>query len=72
MKNSLYLSDNLPTLRELPTASVDLVYLDPPFASKAAYSVSARALRYKALGELGWCFTTPGAMARKPKRTWSR
>jgi site-specific DNA-methyltransferase (adenine-specific) len=56
MKNSLYLSDNLPTLRELPTASVDLVYLDPPFASKAAYSVSARALRYKALGELGVVF----------------
>lgn len=56
MKNTLYLSDNLPVLKELPTASVDLVYLDPPFASKAAYSVSTRALRYKALGELGVVF----------------
>ena len=56
MKNTLYLSDNLPVLQKLPDASVDLVYLDPPFASKASYSVSARALRYEALRELGVVF----------------
>src|SRR5713226_3084345 len=33
-KNKLYFGDNLKTLREyVPDASVDLVYLDPPFNS---------------------------------------
>lgn len=39
-KSQLYFGDNLDVLREyVPTASVDLVYLDPPFNSNRAYNV---------------------------------
>ncbi len=39
-KNKLYFGDNLKILREyVPDASVDLIYLDPPFNSSAAYNV---------------------------------
>jgi DNA modification methylase len=38
--NKLFFGDNLSVLREeVPTASVDLVYLDPPFNSQARYNV---------------------------------
>lgn len=40
--NRLYYGDNLYYLRELDTASVDLIYLDPPFNSKAAYNLFFR------------------------------
>lgn len=39
-KNVLYYGDNLDVLRRyVPDASVDLVYLDPPFNSNATYNV---------------------------------
>ena len=39
-KNQLYFGDNLGILREhIPLASVDLIYLDPPFNSKATYNM---------------------------------
>jgi DNA modification methylase len=39
-KNKLYFGDNLKILREYVTdASVDLIYLDPPFNSQATYNV---------------------------------
>jgi hypothetical protein len=39
-KNKLYFGDNLDILRrEVPDASVDLIYLDPPFNSNTTYSV---------------------------------
>lgn len=31
MKNKVYFGDNLPILQRLPDASVDLIYIDPPF-----------------------------------------
>ena len=38
--NTLFYGDNLPILREhIPSESVDLVYLDPPFNSNRSYSV---------------------------------
>ena len=40
--NRLYFGDNLEWLRdwrEFPDASIDLVYLDPPFNSNADYNV---------------------------------
>ena len=40
--NSLYYGDNLPILRGFPDAIVDLVYLDPPFNSKADYNAIFR------------------------------
>ena len=39
-KNQLYFGDNLDILRNnIPDASVDLIYLDPPFNSNATYNV---------------------------------
>ncbi len=39
-KNQLYFGDNLGILRNhVPNASVDLIYLDPPFNSNASYNV---------------------------------
>jgi site-specific DNA-methyltransferase (adenine-specific) len=44
MPNALYYGDNLEILREhVPDASVDLIYLDPPFNSQANYNVLFRA-----------------------------
>jgi site-specific DNA-methyltransferase (adenine-specific) len=37
--NRLYYGDNLEVLRGFPDASVDLIYLDPPFNSNAGYNV---------------------------------
>ncbi|KPK89235.1 hypothetical protein AMJ80_10070 [bacterium SM23_31] len=40
MENTLYYGDNLHILRDyIPDESVDLIYLDPPFNSKADYNV---------------------------------
>lgn len=39
-QNTLFYGDNLPILRDyIPTESVDLVYLDPPFNSQRTYNV---------------------------------
>ena len=44
MTNRLYYGDNLEVLREhIADASVDLIYLDPPFNSNASYNVLFRA-----------------------------
>lgn len=44
MPKALYYGDNLAILREhIPDASVDLIYLDPPFNSQATYNVLFRA-----------------------------
>jgi len=38
--NTLFYGDNLPILRDyIPTESIDLVYLDPPFNSNRTYNV---------------------------------
>jgi DNA modification methylase len=37
--NKLYFGDNLDVLRAMPAECVDLIYLDPPFNSNAAYGV---------------------------------
>ncbi len=43
MTNTLFYGDNLLVLRDhIPDASVDLVYLDPPFNSNASYNVLFR------------------------------
>jgi len=39
MKTStIYINDNIKILRRLPTSSIDLVYLDPPFNSKRQFA----------------------------------
>lgn len=42
-RNTLYYGDNLAILRERPSDSVDLIYLDPPFNSNATYNVLFKA-----------------------------
>lgn len=37
--NALYLGDNLHVLRSLPSESIDLIYIDPPFFSGRNYNV---------------------------------
>lgn len=37
--NRLYFGDNLHVMRSLPTESVDLIYIDPPFFSQRTYNV---------------------------------
>lgn len=40
MQNALYYGDNLDVLRKyIPDNSIDLIYLDPPFNSKADYNI---------------------------------
>ena len=39
MKNQLILGDNLEVLKTLPSESVDLIYIDPPFFSNRTYEV---------------------------------
>jgi site-specific DNA-adenine methylase len=42
-ENTLFYGDNLPIVREyIPTESVDLVYLDPPFNPNRSYNVLFR------------------------------
>lgn len=43
IENTLYYGDNLKVLREhIPDNSIDLIYLDPPFSSKADYNILFR------------------------------
>lgn len=35
---TIWTGDNLPIIRGMNSASVDLIYLDPPFSSKANYA----------------------------------
>ena len=63
---SIFFGDNLEILKKqyIPMASVDLVYLDPPFNSKASYNVlfaeksgessAAQITRLKTPGVGGW------------------
>ena len=49
--NTLFYGDNLPVLREhIAAASVDLVYLDPPFNSSRSYTLS---------NSFAWCCRSP-------------
>jgi len=51
--NRLHFGDNLKWLRDakvFPDASVDLVYLDPPFNSNADYNVLFREASGEAMG----------------------
>ena len=61
MKRELYFGDNLEVLRKhIPDESVDLIYLDPPFNSKADYNVIFREHSGKG----------PGAQIRAFEDTW--
>jgi DNA modification methylase len=42
VSRTLYYGDNLEVMRQLPSETVDLIYLDPPFNSSADYNVIFR------------------------------
>jgi len=42
LNGSLYLGDNLEIMKSLPSASIDLVYIDPPFFSQRNYSAESK------------------------------
>ncbi|MFB3921711.1 MAG: hypothetical protein ACE145_08315 [Terriglobia bacterium] len=51
--NKLYFGDNLKILRGyVPDASVDLIYLDPPFNSSASYNAAALEQKGQKVGAL--------------------
>jgi 16S rRNA G966 N2-methylase RsmD len=66
-KNKLYFGDNLKILREyVPDASVDLIYLDPPFNSSAAQSFSVAPLYELRLGLCRGALRAPAGAHRAP------
>jgi site-specific DNA-methyltransferase (adenine-specific) len=72
-KNQLYFGDNLDILRNyIPPASVDLIYLDPPFNFKATYNV----LFAEKSGEQSAAqiprSRTPGTGGQSPRRPTTR
>ena len=73
-ENTLFYGDNLPILREyVPTESVDLVYLDPPFNSNRSYNVLFRDESGHDSESQIVVSRTPGTGATRPSRpitTW--
>jgi DNA modification methylase len=67
--NVLYYGDNLDILRRyLPDASVDLVYLDPPFNSNRDYNVIFRDESGNPPMRSCWPSRTPGTGVHRPRR----
>jgi hypothetical protein len=67
--NRLYFGDNLRWLsdrKEFPDASVDLVYLDPPFNSNADYNVLFREPSGQVSQAQFHALPTPGAGPTRP------
>ena len=52
--NKVYLSDNLPVLRSLPEASVQLIYIDPPFNTGREQERTTRTSRQSVTGLIGF------------------
>ena len=52
--NQVYLSDNLPVLRSLPEASVQLIYIDPPFNTGREQERTTRTSRQSVTGSVGF------------------
>ena len=55
--NSLYYGDCLDWMRRWDAATVDLIYLDPPFGSNADYNMLYAAVELNIGGYTGWCPT---------------
>src|SRR5215510_1291338 len=54
--NRLYYGDNLKIMERMPTASVDLIYLDPPFKSDQNYNLVYKTLTGKPVPEQAQAF----------------
>ncbi len=67
--NHLYYGDNLAVLRDsIKDASVDLIYLDPPFNSNASYNVLFKGPAGAAQPRRSRRLTTPGTGMTAPRR----
>ena len=70
--NALYYGDNLDILRHhIPSESVDLVYLDPPFNSKRDYNVLFKEKSGEASPAQIEAFTDTWAWDRAAERTYN-
>jgi site-specific DNA-methyltransferase (adenine-specific) len=59
MPNCIYFGDNLPILQTLPSGSIDLIYIDPPFNSKKQQArTQIRTLRDPEGDRVGFMGTT--------------
>ena len=73
MPNTLYYGDNLGVLREhVADASVDLVYLDPPFNSNASYNVLFREKTGEESPAQIKAFTDTWEWTQESERTYER
>lgn len=54
--NKLYYGDNLTIMQRMPSACVDLIYLDPPFNSKQNYNLMYKTLTGKPVPEQAEAF----------------
>ena len=68
MNRTIVISDNLPALRAMPSDSVDLIYLDPPFNSGADY-LNPIGLSAKEAGGLLEDVSRPVPGANEPYQT---
>ena len=69
MTNQLYYGDNLAILRaHVADASVDLIYLDPPFNSNASYNILVKSPAGRGADAASRRSTTPGTAATRRKR----
>ena len=54
--NRLYYGDNLRIMERMPSASVDLIYLDPPFKSDQNYNLVYKTMTGKPVPEQAQAF----------------
>src|SRR5580658_1119411 len=54
--NHLYYGDNLTRMQQMPSGSVDLIYLDPPFNSKQNYNLMYKTMTGKPVPEQAEAF----------------
>ena len=64
---TIFIRDNLEVMRDINSASVDLIYLDPPFNSKRVFEapIGSQAANSNLQLLCGWCNRTKGARSNE-------
>jgi DNA modification methylase len=69
--NTLYCGDNLEILKSLPDESVDLIYLDPPFAAGDTFDeMDPKRLTPQLIHAIGWDAGNR-SMTQAGRKAWS-
>ena len=70
--NTLYLGDNLEVLKSIPDESVDLIYLDPPFATgdEFGFTPQKNQLTPQLIHAIGWDAGNKSA-AKAGRKVWN-